>query len=200
MAHIARDELLEWFRYEPDTGNVYWRKRPAIGGGSAKVGDLAGSVLNRASLSPRRILWLRRSRIAVSRAAYIMTHGDIPPAALIDHADGDTLNNRIENLRLASAAQNTWNRIGAGSSAKGVSKDARGRFKARISVPGGKINLGTWDTEAEAHAAYMGAAAILHGEFWLGGRQTSPKAKMAVSVQRPSITVRNRTESEQNAG
>ncbi len=170
MAKITRDDLTEWFRYEPTTGLFYWRKRPEIGGGSAKVGDLAGSINNRSQRNPRRVLWLRKSRISAARAAYIVMGGDIPDRALVDHVDGDTLNDRINNLRLASAAQNTWNRIGRTDIAKGVSRDARGQFKARILVDGKKINLGTWGTEAEAHAAYMGAAAILHGDFWLGNR------------------------------
>jgi hypothetical protein len=171
VADISRDSLLEWFRYEPDTGVIYWRKRPAIGGYSAKVGDVAGTINNdKRKRSPRRVLWLGKRRIVAARAAYIMEHGDIPVGAMVDHADGDTLNDRLDNLRLASAVQNIWNRLRVGTFQPGVSKDARGRFKARISVPGRKINLGTWATEAEAHAAYMGAAAILHGDFWLGNR------------------------------
>lgn len=114
-----------------------------------------------------------------------MSNGDIPDDMLIDHIDGDTLNDRLTNLRIAGAAQNTWNRIGAGGMLKGVSKDSRGRFKARIGVPGGKINLGTWDTEAEAHAAYMGAAAVLHGDYWLGNRPSFQKqAAEAVGKRR----------------
>ena len=163
---IVQSELLEWFRYDPETGQFYWIKRPKIGGGSAKVGDVAGSI----STNKRRVLWLKGKRIYASRAAWIMSNGDVPDGVLIDHMDGDTLNDRLGNLRIAGTAQNTWNRLGTGDRLKGVSKGDRGRFKARISVPGGKINLGTWDTEAEAHAAYMGAAAVLHGDYWLGNR------------------------------
>ncbi len=167
MSAIARDELLEWFVYVQETGLFYWKKRPAIGGQSAKVGDVAGTITK----ANRRMLWLRGRRIYAGRAAYIMVNGEIPDGALIDHIDGDTLNDRLDNLRLANAAQNTWNRIGSHAMAKGVVKDVRGRFKARIArADGGKINLGTWDTEAEAHAAYMGAAAIMHGDYWLGNR------------------------------
>jgi hypothetical protein len=161
---LTQAVLLEWFRYEPDTGLFYWRKRPSNGGWNAKVGDMAGSVTSH----NRRHLWLGKKRIYGGRAAYIMTHGDIPDNALVDHIDGNTLNDRIDNLRLASAVQNTWNRIGTTS--KGVARDARGQYKPRIMLNGRKINLGTWATEAEAHAAYMGAAAILHGEFWVGNR------------------------------
>lgn len=144
----------------------YWIKRPKTGGWSAKVGDVAGSV----NAKNRRVLWLKRKRIYAGRAAWVMSNGDIPDNVLVDHIDGDTLNDRLANLRIAGAAQNTWNRVGGAAKKKGVSKDARGLYKARIGWRGHKINLGTWATEAEAHAAYMGAAAVLHGDFWLGNR------------------------------
>jgi hypothetical protein len=95
---------------------------------------------------------------------------------LVDHADGDSLNDRLANLRLAGAAQNTWNRVQRfGSQYKlGVSKGPRGRYKARIQLPTGeKLSVGTWASEDEAHAAYMGAAAILHSEFWIGQRKAA---------------------------
>ena len=167
---ISRDDLLHWFTYEPDNGVFRWRQSPA---NSVKVGDIAGSIYD-VSKRQRRRLFLRGEKIASSRAAYMYEHGDIPANALIDHKDGDTLNDRIDNLRLASAVQNNWNRLRGESLMQGVSKDERGRFKSRIQTPDGrKINLGTWATEAEAHAAYMGAAAILHGEFWIGNRQAN---------------------------
>lgn len=169
---LTQADLREWFSYDPETGIFRWIKRPKIGGGSAKVGDVAGSVNSKG----RRVLWLKKKRIYCGRAAYIMTHGDIPDNALVDHIDGDTGNDRIANLRLASSVQNTWNRIGAGLMLKGVSVDARGAFKARIDIGDGKkLNLGTWKTAEEAHAAYMGAAAILHGDYWMGNRPTFQK-------------------------
>lgn len=171
---IARDDLLEWFNYDPDTGAFTWRKRPARSSAGRRVGDPAGSL--QAGIK-RRVLWLRRKRMYAARAAYVMVHGDIPKTALVDHIDGDTLNDRIDNLRLASKAQNTWNRIQKNGSAYalGVAKDRRGRFKARVQLPDGKkLNLGTWETEQEAHACYMAAAAVLHGEFWIGARTPEP--------------------------
>jgi hypothetical protein len=167
---IAAAELNEWFTYHPNTGEILWRKKPERS--SIQIGSVAGSIH-----SGRRMLRVQGRRIYAARAAYIMTYGSIPQRALIDHIDGDTLNNRVSNLRLANSAQNTWNRIQRSSNPSlklGVSKDVRGRFKARIQVPNGdKFNLGTWDTEAEAHAAYMGAAAVLHGEYWVGRRGSS---------------------------
>lgn len=168
---ISQDELKRWFTYEPDTGRFFWRERPVKA--KVNVGDEAGSIQTMRTGGKRRMLWVSARRIYASRAAYIYVHGDIPDGALVDHADGDTLNDRIDNLRLASTAQNVWNRLRVSRSGLpiGVQKDARGRFKARIQMTDGrKANLGTWRTAEEAHAAYMGAAAILHSEFWVGAR------------------------------
>lgn len=167
---LSQATLRRWLRYDPETGLFYWRERPWRA--KVRVGDVAGSVETQHG-KKRRILWVSGTRMYASRAAYIYVHGDIPDAALVDHANGDTLNDRIENLRLASTAQNVWNRMqreGTGYPL-GVTKTHRGRFKARIQLPNGrKLNIGTWNSEEEAHAAYMGAAAILHTEFWIGSR------------------------------
>jgi hypothetical protein len=173
---ITQEELHEWFDYDPDRGLFTWKKIAPRS--RLRIGDAAGSP-NTQHGKTRRVLWLLGRRIYAARAAYIYVHGDIPPEVLVDHADGDQLNDRISNLRLASTAQNVWNRIQRdGVKMKlGVSKGERGRFKARIQSPNGnKINLGTWATEEEAHAAYMGAAAILHSEFWVGMRPSRSAA------------------------
>lgn len=179
---VGRDRLVDWFDYNPKTGAFRWRKRPMNGGWNRKVGDDAGTV----NTNGRHVLWLGKRRIYAARAAYIITHGDIPQNALIDHIDGDITNNRAKNLRLASAVQNVWNRLGKAAGLKGVAVDVKGNFKARIEIGNGKkLNLGTWKTAEEAHAAYMGAAAVLHGEFWLGNRpQFQKAASTAIAARR----------------
>ena len=168
---FSQADLQEWFIYQPETGEFFWRKIPERTRGGISVGGIAGSWTtggNGSHAKKRRVLWLRRKRMYAGRAAYVYVHGDIPETALVDHLDGDVANDRIANLRLASSIQNAWNKTGAAESSrsKGVSLDIRGRYKARILGPDGKkINLGTWPSEAEAHAAYMGASAVLHGEF-----------------------------------
>ena len=167
---ISQAELRSWFAYSPETGLFSWLRSPERS--RIEIGSPAGSI-NKQHGKQRRVIWLQGKRLYASRAAYVYMHGDIQNGALVDHIDGDTLNDRLSNLRLASAAQNTWNRIQRDGAPRmlGVSKEARGRFKARVQLPtGDKLNLGTWATEEEAHAAYMGAAAILHSEFWIGRR------------------------------
>lgn len=170
--------LHEWLNYDGQTGVFTWRKSPSQ---SVAAGDQAGHLQKLRSGGQRRTISIKGQRFYAGRAAYIYAHGDIPKSMLVDHINGDPTDDRLCNLRLAGTAENTWNRRGKRGAKylKGVTRTERGRYKARIQAPNSnkKINLGTWDTEREAHAAYIGAAAVLHGEFWVGERPDVQRAR-----------------------
>lgn len=94
---------------------------------------------------------------------------EVGDARLADHRNGDTLDNRDGNLRIATAAQNCRNcRISKlnPSGFKGVTWDAyHHRWQAQITVDYRNIFLGRFATPEEAHAAYAMAANKYHGEF-----------------------------------
>jgi len=86
----------------------------------------------------------------------------------VDHINRNGLDNRKNNLRLATPAENAWNSFAhkdAFSSCKGVSYDAtskrRKRWTACIMRNGSRIRLGYYNSEAEATAAYQAADKIL---------------------------------------
>jgi hypothetical protein len=85
---------------------------------------------------------------------------------LVDHRDGNPLNNRRYNLRLATVRQNNFNRrFKAGMSIyQGVVKRG-GKWQARISKDGIRYNLGRFKKEKDAAKAYDDQAAIMFGEF-----------------------------------
>jgi len=92
------------------------------------------------------------------------------PAELeVDHRNGEPLDNRRANLRLATNAQNAQNkRRGKRNSSgyKGVVWVAHcGKWEARIVAHGRKRQLGLYRDAEDAHRAYCAAAARLHGEF-----------------------------------
>lgn len=97
------------------------------------------------------------------------------PGQMVDHRDGDGLNNRRSNLRIATQAQNNANarkhRMKAGkpcaSPYKGVSKcgSKPNPWKAIITVSGRMIHLGVFPTQKAAARAYDAAARLHYGEF-----------------------------------
>lgn len=88
---------------------------------------------------------------------------------IVDHKDGNGLNNTRENLRIASPSQNVCNarmRSDNSSGVKGVFLDKRSmRWSARVSLHGNKVNLGSFSTKEAAAAVCEAARKSIHGEF-----------------------------------
>lgn len=92
-----------------------------------------------------------------------------PDDLMIDHINGNGLDNRRCNLRFADKYQNAANRRpnkNKGDVPKGVSLEAAsGRWKAGIEVRGKSIFLGRFSSPEAAGAAYREASARYFGEF-----------------------------------
>lgn len=86
-----------------------------------------------------------------------------------DHIDGDTLNNRLSNLRIADKHQNGCNRglqCNNTSGYKGVSwYGIRNKWRVRIKVRGKQILVGFFADIIDAAKAYNKAAYDYHGQF-----------------------------------
>lgn len=109
---------------------------------------------------------------------YSYMHREImnPPAGMIvDHINGDPLDNRRSNLRICTLADNAHNSKTPKNNTSGFKGvyfyKARGKYTARIMAARKSYNLGYFNTALEASAAYQAAAKIYHGEF---ARQTAP--------------------------
>jgi hypothetical protein len=166
----TRRRLLRLFAYDPATGDLIWRERPAsdfVSAGEAKrwngryAGKVAGSqgdfgclvTIDGVSYKAHRIIWR------------LLNHGLVPD--IIDHRDLDRLNNRPDNIRPATHSQNEANRKlrrNNTSGYKGVYKHGN-KFGVKIRYNRSVRFLGYFDTAEAASEVYQTEAVRLHGEF-----------------------------------
>jgi len=93
-----------------------------------------------------------------------------PPGLVVDHINGDTLDNRRTNLRICTERQNLYNCLTNNLSGyKGVGLIGTGGYRARIQHHEyGEIYLGRYENLQDAADAYDRAAILLWGEYaWL---------------------------------
>jgi len=164
--HLVKDKmstqqkLKELIDYDPDTGVFRWK----VSRGRSKRGTVAGSQTSRGYLSIR----IDSKHYLNHRLAWLYMTGGWP-SALMDHVNCDQLDNRFCNLREATPSQNTWNsrkKQNCKNNLKGARWDERySSWYASIGVSGKKKYLGKFNSEQEAHQAYVKAAKELHGEY-----------------------------------
>ena len=152
--HLLKD-LLD---YSQETGMFAWKVRVA---NCIQIGDIAGCDDG----NGYTIIRIRNRLYRAHRLAWLYFYGEWPKQE-IDHINGSRSDNRISNLREADRSDNTSNRKTLRNGLKGVSFFKRDKkWMAQISKYGKRIYLGMFDTEQEAHDAYMCSAKQIHGEF-----------------------------------
>lgn len=156
------ETLKRLLQYNPETGLFVWRIRQ---GKKMAPGTAAGTPHTRGYLR----ITIGYKRYYAHRLAWLYVHGDIPTDRHIDHIDGNTTNNRIANLRLATRSENLGNarrHKDSTSGLKGVSWHSQNKkWIANIQKDGKPHFLGCYETADDAHAAYMAAARNLYQAF-----------------------------------
>ncbi|QIG68241.1 HNH endonuclease protein [Rhizobium phage RHph_Y1_10] len=182
---MTKDELTitflrECFELDAENGCLIWRTRPLHHFASERGRNVANSshAGKRAGLVRETVPGYFREGTSISgvfvsthRVIYALVHGldlkDVP--AIIDHRDGDSLNNRPDNLRAATQSQNICNSKKSASNKsghKGVYFRSRDNlWHAQIGKDRKFIHLGRFTKKEDAAAAYRRAASELHGEF-----------------------------------
>ena len=158
---LSKELLHELFDYRD--GALYWRVRPHKRS-RARAGDRAGCA---ATPDGRIVIGYNKTQYLAHRLIFAWHFGHTP--ALLDHINGNRSDNRIENLRPASVAQNTQNSKLARSNASGaknVSWNTRlGKWVVQVVANGKHFWLGMYDDlELAALVAEMGREKY-HKEF-----------------------------------
>lgn len=159
---LPESELLwELFEYKLLTGELVWRK---VTSNRVCVGAATGSTHNQGYAATR----IKGISYLTHRLVWAWIYGQDPKNLQVDHVDGNRQNNRWNNLRLATPAENARNskvRKHNRSGIKGVRVLPSGKYQARIRKNGVTIHLGAFETHEEASFAYKKAALELHGQF-----------------------------------
>lgn len=147
--------------YDQETGLLIWRVSPS---NNIKIGQAAGTISDRGYLRVR----INHKQYPAHRLAWMLSHGYYPEHE-VDHINGNKLDNKLTNLRLASRAQNNANmllRKDNTSGFKGVSwRPHNKKWVARMSVNGKRKTIGHFATKEEAAQAYINYSLIHQGEF-----------------------------------
>lgn len=158
---LPQDVICSLFNYS--NGNLYWRATRT----NVVAGSLAGSPNGEKGHFSVQI---ENSLYRLHNLIWIYFNGDIPPDYIIDHKDNNGGNNVIENLRLATNSQNSFNskkRVGSSSKYKGVHWNKQSNsWRASIRVDGKVKCIGNYAAEYDAHLAWCEVAKELHGEFF----------------------------------
>lgn len=108
----------------------------------------------------------------------------LPEAQIVDHINGNGLDNRRINLRAATQSQNLRNRRGATARSTsgflGVFWDRRaGKWRAEVKMAGRSRHVGLFDDPVEAARRRDAVALEAHGEFAALNFPVDPQGEVA---------------------
>lgn len=153
------DRIKQVLNYDPQTGVFVWTART---GNRVAVGAEAGTV----TLHGRVQIRIDGVTHYAHRLAWAYMTGESPRGP-IDHIDGNPMNNAFANLRDVDDFINAQNRTKPDKRSKSgligaAWNDLNKNWRARIYTKGRTVELGSFDTAEEAHAAYVSAKRKLH--------------------------------------
>lgn len=167
-------ELYEYLheRYYYENGRLFFKKDLK---NQIKAGDEAGNQLTKYA-EDGSIIWSRwvmkvnRKHFYRATVIWVMFNKQLPPKDFeVDHIDRNSLNDKIENLRLVTRTNNVRNRgkMRKNPSSKYIGVCWNKSHKKWVARIGGykRVYLGSFKDEKEAALAYDKAVKELHGEF-----------------------------------
>lgn len=154
------EEIKSAFRYDQNTGKLYWK----IDKFKIKSGKIAGTLHR----SGYRQVMYKGVHYQEHRVIWCLVHGEWPDL-FIDHIDRNRSNNRLENLRLATRSENSCNtvvKVNSVSGIKGVNwHKASQSWLVRLQINGVRTEIGRFSSIEEAKRAIENARLSTHKEF-----------------------------------
>jgi len=154
---ITKEYLNNIFDYK--NGHLYWK----VAKQGIKTGDKFGCLRNDGYIVGN----LDRKNVREHRLIFMLHHGFLPK--VIDHIDGNSTNNCIENLREATHSRNSMNQklnSKNTSGVKGVSwKKDRQKWHVRVKINQKDKHLGYFDDIELAELVAMEGRNKYHGQF-----------------------------------
>lgn len=171
------ETLRQLFRYDPETGKLYWRERTPEMCSHARYPLRASSYFNSNYANKEAGFIDNQKYLSVELfgryigghiLCFAIHHGYVPKKE-IDHINGIKSDNRILNLREATDSQQQINKnlLPSNTSGyKGVYKYGRsGKWRARIYINNKAHNFGCFNTLEEAVDARRQAEIKYHGNY-----------------------------------
>lgn len=151
---MTKNELEKYLNYCKETGVFTWKTDRVSNKINGKVAgsDHKGYI---------RII-LNNKKYMAHRLAWLYVYGEWPN--IIDHINGIKNDNRIENLRNVNKRENnsnTYKHRNGHLVGTFYAKHAN-RWRARITINSKIIYLGYYNTQQEAHKAYIQALTTLY--------------------------------------
>lgn len=150
---ITQEYIKEILEYNRETGQFSWLipvKKKSKDGYAGKVERVSGY----------RRIGINGKYYAAHRLAWLYIYGDWPDG-VIDHLNQDKLDNRIENLRSVTVAQNGRNCKMAKNNTSGITgvdwHRSSGKWRVRACQDSRRTNLGFYDNIFDAAAAAISA-------------------------------------------
>ena len=144
-------DIKKYLRYDAETGKIFWKTNR----GASKAGNEAGWPDKRYCR-----IEINRKKYQAHRIAWLLTYGSWP-VDQIDHINGNTKDNRLENLRDVSPIENLRNQKiykNNTSGTVGVCFNKRGQnYQASIKINGKHKHLGYFKNKEEAVVARVAA-------------------------------------------
>ena len=167
MTTLTQEMARDLFEYHSDG---YLIRKVSGAGRSNKAGSKVGNYAakNLGSRNARYVTTkISGQHWCIHKLIFLWHHGYVPDQ--LDHINRDTLDNRIENLRPATVAQNASNRklfANSTSKAKGVSWNKRAeKWFVYVDINKKRKNIGYFDDLELAELVAIEAREKYHGAY-----------------------------------